>query len=111
MPGQNTRTTNDAVREIAYLQRRIADLLSAAGREVGRIDVEIARQTDALGRAIETNQVRGAEVAEALAEYHVNVGDLSSRFSDALEHGGHRVYPTPYKPIRAEWSLVPNRAD
>lgn len=103
--------TNEAVREIAYLQRRKADLLNAAGREVNAIEADLARKTESLRKAIAAKQIEAREIAEALAEYLVNTGDLCSRFSDALARRGCRVYPPAYKPIRTEWLLVPNPAD
>ena len=108
MPRKTTPT--DAVREIAALQQQLADLLNEAARKAERLEVGIAEKADTLRRAIEADR-RGhaaSAVANALAEYRVNVGELCSRFSDALERRGHPVFPHRYEPIRAEWALVTN---
>ncbi len=109
MPRTDT-TPNDAVHEIASLQQQLADLITDTARKSERLEVAIAEKTDALRRTIESDR-RGQiarTVAQALAEHRVNVGELCSRFSDALERRGHNVFPHPYEPIRAEWALVTN---
>ena len=106
----NTPTTHDAVHEIASLQQQLADLINDTARKAERLEVSIAEKTDALRRTIESDR-RGqtaSTAAQALAEHRVNVGELCSRFSDALERRGHSVFPHPYEPIRAEWALVTN---
>ena len=107
-----TKTTvNDQVREIAYLQRQIADLLDAAGRKVRELEVAMSDKSSELERALTRRRqpVSAADVAAAFTEYRVNTGELSSRLIDAVERRGHRVFPTPYDPIRSMWALVENR--
>ena len=107
---RKTATTDDAVREIAALQQKLADLINDAACKAERLEIAIAEKTDALRRAIEADR-RGhtaSTVAQSLAEHRVNVGELCSRFSDALERRGHTVFPHRYEPIRAEWALVTN---
>lgn len=102
--------TDDAVREIAALQQQLADLINETARKAERLEVTIAEKTDSLRRAIEADR-RGHTantVAQTLVECRVNVGELCSRFSDALERRGHTVFPHRYEPIRAEWALVTN---
>ena len=107
---RKTTTTDDAVREIAALQQQLADLLNEAARKAERLEVAIAKRADVVREAIESDR-RGStasDVAQSLAEHRVNVGELCSRFSDALERRGHPVFPHRYEPIRAEWALVTN---
>jgi hypothetical protein len=104
-------TVNDQVREIAYLQRQIADLLDAAGRKVRDLEVAMSEKSNELERALTRRRqpVSAADVAAAFTEYRVNTGELSSRLIDAVERRGPRVFPTPYDPIRSTWALVENR--
>lgn len=107
---RKTSTTDDAVHEIAALQQQLADLINETARKAERLEIAIAEKTNALRHAIEADR-RGqtaTDVAQALAEHRVNVGELCSRFSDAIERRGHRVFPHRYEPIRAEWALVTN---
>ena len=109
MPGKTT-TTDEAVREIAVLQRKLAELINETAGKAERLEIAIAEKTDALRRTVELDR-RGqtaSTVAQSLAEHRVNVGELCSRFSDALERRGHAVFPHRYEPIRAEWALVTN---
>lgn len=109
MPRKTTNTA-DAVREIAALQQTLADLINDATRKADCLEITIAEKTNALRRDIETDRHghTASTVAQALAEHRVNVGELCSRFSDALERRGHTVFPHRYEPIRAEWALVTN---
>ncbi len=107
---RKTTTTDDAVHEIAALQQQLADLINETARKTERLEIAIAEKADALRRTIEADR-RGqtaSAVANALAEHRVNVGELCSRFSDALERRGHTVFPHRYEPIRAGWALVTN---
>ena len=107
---RKTTTTDDAVREIAALQQKLADLINETARKAERLEISIAEKTNALRSTIEADRRGQAAntVAKALAEHRVNVGELCSRFSDALERRGHTVFPHRYEPIRAEWALVTN---
>lgn len=107
---RKTTTTDDAVREIAALQQKLADLINETARKAERLEITIAEKTDALRRTIEDDRRGQAAntVARALAVHRVNVGELCSRLSDALERRGHTVFPHRYEPIRAEWALVTN---
>lgn len=102
---------NDKVREIASLQRQIADLLDAAGRKVRELEVTMSDKTNELEEAITRRRhpASAEDIAAAFTEYRVNAGELSSRLIDAIERRGHRVFPTPYDPIRSTWALVENR--
>ena len=102
---------NDHVREIAALQRQIADILDAAGRKVRELEVAMSDKANELEEAItrRRNPANAEDVAAAFTEYRVNAGELSSRLNDAIERRGHRVFPTPYDPIRSTWALVENR--
>ena len=93
-----TTTVNDQVREIAYLQRQIADLLDAAGRKVRDLEVAMSEKSNELERALTRRRhpVSAADIAAAFTEYRVNTGELSSRLIDAVERRGPRVFPTPY---------------
>lgn len=106
-----TTNVNDRAREIAYLQRQIADLLDAAGRKVRELEVAMSDKAGELEDAItrRRNPVSAADVAAAFTEYRVNTGELNSRLIDAIERRGHRVFPTPYDPIRSMWALIENR--
>ena len=110
---QTTRmNTNERVREIAAIQRQIADLLDAAGRKVHQLEVAMSDKANELEDAITRRRspISAADVAEAFAEYRVNTGELSSRLIDAIERRGHEVFPPRYEPIRAAWELTRNRS-
>jgi len=102
---------NDHVREIASLQRQIADLLDAAGRKARELEVAMSDKANELEEAITRRRspANAEDVAAAFTEYRVNAGELSSRLNDAIERRGHRVFPTPYDPIRSTWALVESR--
>lgn len=112
MTGTTTtdRNATDEVRRIGELQREAAALLDELGDRVEALNIEIARRTESLRRAVEATRSRAlaAEIAEALAGHAVDTGDLSSRFCDALEAKGRKVHPTAYATTKARWGLVRN---
>jgi hypothetical protein len=110
MPTTNT-DINERVREIAAIQRQLADLLNAAGAKVRELEIAMSDKANELEDAItrRSKPISAAEVAEAFAEYRVNTGELNSRLIDAIERRGHAVFPPKYEPIRAAWALVENR--
>jgi hypothetical protein len=96
---------------IAALQQDIADIVEAAAERVRTKEQSIARTVESLTRELRAirDRRRAEAIAGLFAKHRVNVGDLHSYFSDALQHCGQRVYPEPYKPICAQWALVENR--
>lgn len=109
----STDTTNDAAahaRELACIQRKIADILDDAGRRVRELEVALSTKASELEDAItrRRNPVSAADVASAFAECRVNTGELNSRLIDAIERRGHGVFPTPYEPIRSAWAIIGN---
>jgi len=107
-----TSTINDDIREIASIQRQIADLLNAAGAKVRELEIAMSNKAneleDLVTRRGKSNTA--AEIAAAFIEYRVNTGELNSRLIDAIERRGHEVFPPQYEPIRAKWALIENRS-
>ncbi len=101
---------NERVREIAAIQRQIADLLNAAGAKVRELEIAMSDKANELEDLVTRrgNRNAAAEIAEAFAEYRVNTGELNSRLIDAIERRGHAVFPPEYEPIRSDWKLVEN---
>jgi hypothetical protein len=99
------------IKTIAALQREIAEILEEVGARVRAKEEQIAKATDELTRSITQRRdpALAKAIAEALEPNRINVGELSSRFADALERRGHHIYPEPYQPIRAAWALVTSR--
>ena len=109
MPTTNTNM-NECVREIAAIQRQIADLLNAAGAKVRELEIAMSDKANELEDLVTQrgNRNAAAEIAEAFAEYRVDTGELNSRLIDAIERRGHAVFPPQYEPIRSDWKLVEN---
>ena len=105
-------TTNERVREIAYIQRQIADILDAAGAKVRQLEIAMSDKTNQLEDAVTRRRspISAAEISDAFAEYRVNTGELNNRLIDAIERRGHEVFPPQYEPIRAAWALIENRS-
>jgi len=105
-------TINERVREIAYIQRQVADLLNAAGAKVRELEIAMSHKANELEDAVtrRSKPINTAEVAGAFTEYRVNTGELNSRLIDAIERRGHEVFPPKYEPIRAAWALIENRS-
>ena len=99
------------VAEIASLQERRAEVLAKLAAEVREMDLAIAHATDALGFEVRNARIAPAEIAAAvkgaLAQRRVNTGQLSSRFCDAMERRGAKVWPPEYRPITNSWDVVP----
>ena len=111
MPTTKTNT-NERIREIATIQRQIADVLDAAGAKVRELEVAMSDKANELEEAITRRRspISAAEVADAFAKHRVNTGELNSRLIDAIERRGHAVFPPQYEPIRAAWALIENRS-
>jgi len=105
-----TTNTNERVREIAAIQRQIADLLNAAGAKVRELEIAMSDKANELEDLVTQrgNRHAAAEIAEAFAEYRVDTGELNSRLIDAIERRVHAVFPPKYEPIRSDWKLVEN---
>ena len=103
---------NERVREIAAIQRQRADILNTAGMKIRELQIAMSEKTDELEDIVTRrgNRNAAAEIAAAFAEYLVITGDLNCGLIDAIERRGHKVFPTQYKPIRAKWTLIKNRA-
>ena len=103
---------NDDIREIASLQRQIADLLNAAGAKYIELNMAMGKKANELERLVTRGSNRNAanEMAAAFTEYCVNTGELNSRLIEAIERRGHEVFPTKYEPIRSKWAIIENRA-
>ena len=103
---------NDDIREIASLQRQIADLLNAAGAKHLELNMAMGKKANELERLVTRGSDRNAanEMAAAFTEYRVNTGELNSRLIDAVERRGHAVFPPQYEPIRSKWAIIENRA-
>jgi len=103
---------NDDIRELASLQRQIADLLNAAGAKYLELNMAMGKKANELERLVTRGSNRDAanEMAEAFTEFRVSTGELSSRLIDAIERRGHDVFPPQYEAIRAKWTLIENRA-
>ena len=103
---------NDDIREIASLQRQIADLLNAAGAKHLELNMAMGKKANELERLVTRGSDRNAanEMAAAFTEYRVNTGELNSRLIEAIERRGHAVFPTQYEPIRSKWAIIENRA-
>ncbi len=104
-------TIRNDIRELAYIQRQIADLLNAAGAKVHELESAMSDKAneleDLVTRRGKTNTA--AEIAAAFTEYRVNTGELNSRLIDAIERRGHEVFPTEYAPIQSKWAIVERR--
>jgi hypothetical protein len=112
-----TKTTtntnmNERVREIAAIQRQLADLLNATGAKVRELEIAMSDKANELEDLVTRrgNRNAAAEIAEAFAEYRVDTGELNSRLIDAIERRGHAVFPPKYEPIRPDWKMIENRA-
>ena len=107
-----TGTINDDIREIASIQRQIADLLNAAGAKYIELNMAMGTKANELERLVTRGSNRNAanQMAAAFTEYRVNTGELNSRLIDAIERRGHAVFPPQYEPIRAKWTLIENRS-
>lgn len=103
---------NDDIREIASIQRQIADLLNAAGAKVRELEIAMSDKANELEDIVTRRGKHNAaaEIASAFTEYRVNTGELNSRLIDAVERRGHAVFPPQYEPIRAKWTLIENRS-
>jgi transcription elongation factor Elf1 len=103
---------NDDIREIASLQRQIADLLNAAGAKYTELNMAMGKKANELERLVTRGSDRNAanEMAAAFTEFRVNTGELNSRLIDAIERRGHEVFPPQYEPIRSKWAIIENRA-
>ena len=103
---------NERVREIAAIQRQLADILNAAGAKVRELEIAMSDKANELEDLVTRRSKSNAasEIAEAFTEYRVNTGELNSRLIDAIERRGHAVFPPQYEPIRAKWALIENRA-
>jgi len=103
---------NDDIRELASLQRQIADLLNAAGAKYMELNMAMGKKANELERLVTRGSNRNAanEMAAAFTEYCVNTGELNSRLIEAIERRGHEVFPTKYEPIRSKWAIIENRA-
>ena len=112
-----TKTTastnmNERVREIAAIQRQLADLLNAAGAKVRELEIAMSDKANELERLVTRGSDRNAanEMAAAFTEFRVNTGELNSRLIDAIERRGHAVFPPKYDAIRPDWKIIENRA-
>ncbi len=103
---------NERVREIAAIQRQLADLLNAAGAKVRELEIAMSDKANELEDLVTRrgNRSAAAEIAEAFTEYRVDTGELNSRLIDAIERRGHAVFPPQYEPIRPDWKIIENRA-
>ena len=103
---------NDDIREIASLQRQIADLLNAAGVKYTELNMAMGKKANELERLVTRGSDRNTtnEMAAAFTEFRVNTGELNSRLIEAIERRGHEVFPPQYEPIRSKWAIIENRA-
>jgi len=103
---------NDDIREIASLQRQIADLLNAAGAKYTELNIAMGKKANELEHLVTRGSDRNAanEMAAAFTEFRVNTGELNSRLIEAIERRGHAVFPPKYEPIRSKWAIIENRA-
>jgi len=107
-----TTNMNERVREIAAIQRQLADILNAAGAKVHELEIAMSDKANELEDLVTQRGNRNAasEIAEAFTEYRVNTGKLNSRLIDAIERRGHAVFPPKYEAIHAKWALIENRS-
>jgi len=103
-----TSRANEAIREIAKLQKELAEFLDNAAAKAEAMNAAISRKADELHAAIKRDRRCIAEAAAALAAERVNTGELSSRLNDEFKARGYEVYPTPYEPIAANHCITWN---
>ncbi len=101
-------TANEAIREIAKLQRELAEFVDNAAAKAEALSIAISRKADELHAAIKRDRRCIAEAAATLAAEKVNTGELNSRLNDEFRARGHEVYPTPYEPIAAKHCIIWN---
>jgi len=103
-----TKPTHELIGAIAKLQKKRVALLDAAGAAVAAVDKQISDVVDATTKQIEMDRTgkKADAVADALMKHAINVGQLSNRFSQAVERFDHKIYPHEYTPIRSDWDLT-----
>lgn len=99
----------NAARQIAANQRWIADAVERLYQQIQEREVENARLSDQIKRAIQHKTAGVKDVAAAIRDCGMQTDDVDSRLVDMFFDRGERIHPAAPDAIQIKYAILERR--
>lgn len=99
----------NAARRMAGNQKRIAEILAAAHEQVQALEIENARLSDQIKRAIQHKTAGVMDVAAAIRDCGLQTDDVDSRLVDMFFDRNERIHPAAPNAIQIKYAILERR--